>query len=210
MEAQGLEQLIEDLRERGIQAGREEADRIIREAKEKAAKIVEEARQEAEKTKKEAQAEIQKLRHQMQAELRSAADAALAAFRQTLVKSFALPTVMQDVEAVVSKPEFLEKLISEVIQAFVSSGFSKSDLEVLLPEARKKELEGYLVTRLKAKAGPGLTISWGRIRFGFRIKTGGTVEYDFTDEAFREIFLNYINKKFAEYFRKPQDQGKGA
>ncbi len=209
MEARGLDQVLEDLRERGIKAGREEGERIVAEAKEKAARILEDAKREAEAIRKKAQADAEKLRHQMESELRAAADAALSAFRQALVKSFALPTISKDVEAVVSKPDFLEKLLAQVIQGFVASGFEKSDLEVLLPEDKKKELEAHLVARLKARAGSGVKISYERIRFGFKIRNN-RLELDFSDGAFDELFLHYISNRFKEYFKRPSKADSGS
>ena len=198
----GLDEVISELKSRGIEEGKKEADRILADAKKEAEAIVEKAKAEADKIVSDAKAEAEKTKKQMDAELKSAADNALTAFRQAMLKSFALPTIEKEIEQVVSKPQFLESLISELIRAFASNGFKEGGIQVLLPAAKQKELESYVVSRLKAKAGSKVQVVFDDgFSFGFQIgPDDGRFVLDLSDDGFREIFSRFVAPRFKKYF----------
>ncbi|MCD6496996.1 MAG: hypothetical protein J7M25_01665 [Deltaproteobacteria bacterium] len=202
MEAHGLDSVIEELKNRGIQAGKSKADELLADARKKADQILAEARKEAEEINAKAKAEAAKTKEQMDAELQSAAQVAMSAFRQAMLKSFALPEIDKGLETILANPKFLEQVLADLIKAFAAQKFVEGGIQVLLPEAKQKELEAYLVSRLKARAGSGVTVKFDdSLSFGFQIgPADGRFVLDLSDAGFRQIFESFMSPRFRKYF----------
>jgi V/A-type H+-transporting ATPase subunit E len=215
MEAHGLDDVIQDLKERGIQAGKKEASRLEKEAKEKADKIIKDAKKEAEEIVSKAKKQAETTQQQMEAELRNTTQVALAAFRQSMEKGFLLPEVDKAIKPIVTKPEFLEKTLGEMIKAFADSGFAEGGIQVLLPDKTKNELEGAFVQRLKTRASSKVEVAFDdSISYGFQIgPADGSFVLDMSEEGFRQIFMKFLSPRFRRFFgteesakKKPGDQ----
>jgi V/A-type H+-transporting ATPase subunit E len=211
MEAHGLDEVIEQLKSKGIEAGKDEASRIVDEAKEKADQIVKQAEEKAEDIVKDANEEAEKTKRQMEAELQNTTQVALAAFRQSMEKGFVLPEVDKAIKPVVTKPDFMEKAISELIKAFASSGFKEGGIRVLLPEKLQKELEGAFVQKLRTRAGAKVEVAFDdSITYGFQIgPSDGRFVLDLSQEGFRQIFMKFLSPRFREYFREARKDESG-
>lgn len=209
-ELKALEPVIEELKTRGIQKGKEEAEKIVSDAKAKASEILAKAKEEADallaKTKETAEA----TKRQMESELRAATQVALTAFRQAMERSFMLPEIDSSVKPVISKPEFLEQTIAELVKSFASSGFGEGGIEVLLPENRQKELESSLVARLKARAGSSVTIRFDDgFECGFKIgPSDGRFVLDLSEEGFQQIFVRFMSPRFRKFFTTGEPKAK--
>jgi V/A-type H+/Na+-transporting ATPase subunit E len=202
MEQHGLEQVIGELKARGIKAGEEEALRIIGEAKIKADKIIALAKDEADAIHKKSQSDKKATVAAMEAELRQAAKVGLAAFRQSIEKGFLVPEIDQALRTTLQKPNFFDDVIADLVKGFAASGFSKDDIEVILPETRKQELSQVVMAKLNEHGAAGSKVKFDdSLSFGFKIgsKSSGFV-FDLTDEGFREIFTRFLSPRFRTAF----------
>ena len=202
MSDQALQQVIQELKARGLRAGEEEGSKIVTSAEEKARTIVANANDEASRIIDNAKKEAESMRVQMDAELRQASAVGLEAFRQRVEKSFLVPNVDAGVKAVLEDTGALKDIIVAAAKGFASSDEAAGDLTVILPEAQKAALEVAFVAQLKAVAGKGVNVSFADgFDFGFRIAPGDSgYIFDFSEEGFREIFVGFLAPRFRKYF----------
>jgi len=204
MEQYGLEQVVEDLKTRGVKAGEESAGRIIEEARGKARTIVDEARAQADEIKEQAQVERKRTMAALKAEMQQAARVGLTAFRAAIEKSFLVPELNKDISNAIEGSGFLETAIPEMVKGFVAAGMSRSDIEVVLPEAHRQELAASFLQKLKERGADGVRVRFDdSLSFGFRIgPAGGGFTFDLTDDGFREILVKFLSPRFREAFYK--------
>ncbi|MBM4321266.1 MAG: hypothetical protein FJ125_15295 [Deltaproteobacteria bacterium] len=212
MEQFGLEQVVEELKRRGVQAGEAEARRIVAEAQAEAQRLRAEAAAEAETLRRGAREEKARTLAALQAEMAQAARVGLAAFRCALEGSLLQPVVDEALAATLAQPALLTDLVLEMVRAFCASGMKVSDLELLLPEQHRQELEGLFLQRLLARGAQGVQVSFAPgLRSGFRIgPRGGGFIYDLGDEALREVFLSFLAPRFRKAFFAPAPVAEGA
>ncbi len=197
-EQYGLEQIVEELKNRGLTAGREEAARVVAEAEAEAAKILADARAKADLVSRQAAREKARTLAAMETELKHAAGVGLAAFRQAVENSFVIPQLDATLEQALSKPEFLEAVILEMIKGFIGSDLYYDDLEVVLPESRKAQLESAFFGKLRAEMDKGVKVvfdssfPWG-CKIG--IKDGGFY-IDLSNVGFNVLVSKFISPRF--------------
>jgi V/A-type H+-transporting ATPase subunit E len=207
MEQHGLDEVIRELRSRGIEEGEKEAARIVAEAKAKAEEVLSEAKAQAEEISRKALQERADAKATLESELRQAAKVGLAAFRQAIEQGFLIPEIDQAAKDALSQPGFFEDGISEIVKAFAQTGMKNEDIEVLLPERRKKELGDAFLARLAAKGAAGVVVRFDEnLSFGFRIGPKGSgFCFDLSDEGFREVLVRFLSPRF-RYAFYPQDK----
>ena len=133
-ESQGVQELIERLREKGIQSGREEAERIVQSAQAQAVVIVEAAR-------KEAQAIRDESRKSVQEEAEAGLEALKLAVRDTQLhlkaEIMALFTVQLKrlVSAEMTNPELIRSLILAVAGAAGRHIPEGKSMEILIADS---------------------------------------------------------------------------
>jgi V/A-type H+/Na+-transporting ATPase subunit E len=83
-----------------------------------------------------------------------------------------------------------------VVLAEKFSSGQKGEIEAILSEEDRKELEKLFIGELKKEMATGITLSPSKeVTKGFRIgEKGSEVYYDFTDEAISEALGAYLNK----------------
>ncbi len=204
MQQYGLDQVVEELKTRGVKAGQEAAEQLLQEAKTRAEGIVAEARAQAEALKEQAKAEKQKPLAAMKAEMKQAARVGLTAFRESIENSFLVPEVNEAVRTVTGRPTFLETAILEMVKGFVASGMSASDLVVTLPENRREELSGAFLNKLMERGAKGVEVRFDdSLSFGFRVgPEEGGFSFDLSEDGFREILVKFLSPRFREAFYK--------
>jgi len=197
-----LQQVITELKTRGLRAGEEEGAKIVSDAKSEAAKIIDEAKAQAAKIVADSQTEAKATRAQLDAELRQASAVGLEAFRQGVEKSFLVPSVEAGARGVLDDTTTLKEVIVATVKGFASSGGAQTDLEVILPAALQTQLDNAFVATLKMEAATGVTVTFeDGFSFGFKLAPEGSgYVFDFTEDGFREIFLKFVAPRFRTYF----------
>lgn len=198
-QSHGVQELIDQLRAEGVQAGREEADQIMRRAEESAADIVRDAKDEAERIRNEARQTI--------SEESAAAKAALTvAIRDTELKLKAEIMALFSVQLrrlvrrEMSDPKLLRKLILAVAGQARNAFPEDQAFDVLVPETTDKgdPLQDlvHAISSEILREGVELKTAKG-VRSGIRIRLQGEdMEIDLTDESVSDLLLERLLPRF--------------
>ncbi|MCS6987096.1 MAG: hypothetical protein NZM40_06650 [Sphingomonadaceae bacterium] len=215
--AQGVEELIGELRERGVAEGRRAAARIVAEARTEADRIVSAARAEADRILAEARAAAEAERAGLHEALKTAARDAMQALRAELFERFRTSFRRQVAEAL-DRPRLVEAVILALVdRATVAAGVRPgARLEVTLPDrppslerlradpeaARQDPLTRFVSTTLAELAAQGLVVFAGphdRPGLHVRLVEEG-VEIDLSDEAVAAALLAHLAPRFHAWF----------
>ena len=191
-----LQSIISKLKTEGVGEAEKEAADIVEEAKKKAADIVEEAKQREEEIIKKAEQEADRLKKNGEEAIRQASRDVLLSLREQIIAL--LDKVTKYEVAAQMSPALLKDMISKLAGKFERD--KKLDVEILLSEKEKKDLEKVLIGALKKEMKKGVTIKTSPIvEHGFFIgEKGKSSYYDFTDEAVDEAFMAHLNPKITE------------
>lgn len=210
-QSSGVQALIQQLKQKGVEAGKKEAEAIEEEAHRRAAQIVAQAKAEAEEIQKQSRAH-------MEAE-RKAAEAALqSAYRDTVLRLVsALTTHFEDqVRRLVSRElrekEVIRKLILEVAGQATPRNLGAEPAEILLPtelvgvdalRAKPEEVrEGTLTHFVMEMSGEmlreGIELKpMGEGTPGIRIRlVGQDLEIDLTERAVADLLLKHLLPRY--------------
>ncbi|WP_162619482.1 hypothetical protein [Salinicola peritrichatus] len=207
--SQGIQALIDSLREQGVEAGRQQATQMIEEAQQRAEWLVKQAEEEATAVRAAAEAEAEALRQSGHQALQLAYRDLCLTAKDTFAKQFAreLQTLIRES---LESPEMLSRLILEAAGREPVPPDLKG--KALLPErvvgveelrANSKALhEGPLPALLAEVAGKMLergivlkgdkTVAAG-VRF---VLENGQVEVDLSDEAIAAMLLRHLQPRF--------------
>ncbi len=203
MPSDALQNVIEKLKDQGIKAAEVDAKKIKRKAERDAEEIITSAEAKAQSILERAREEERKIREQLNTELERASKIGLDAFKSAVEKALVVPTIEETLAGVLKTPQFLEKVIIEMVKGFAANKFKGADLTLLLPAELQKQLGSSIGAKMKMMAGGGdVQVTFDdSIRFGFKIGPSqkGFV-FDLSDEGFREIFTRFISPKFRELF----------
>lgn len=207
----GVEELIERIRQEGVDKGQTEADSIVHEAQVKAKKIVQDARDEASRIVKEAHEHIEEKR-------RAGDDALQVAGRDTMLalKTELMQTFRGEVRRLVGretrKPELLRSLILEVAGTVGEECKDSKNIEVMLPKRvigleeltkNPEELEHGLITHFVKMISDDMLregVTFGVAednRGGLRLYLKDEeVVIDLSDHAISDILLQHLQPRF--------------
>ncbi|MCX7821198.1 MAG: hypothetical protein N2258_05935 [Brevinematales bacterium] len=191
-----LQKLAEKIYSEGVEKAKSEAERIIQEAEEKASKILKEAEKEKEHILKKANQEMEDLYRKTIVELRSAAEQVKLSLKQELIDFISKNALKSDVSETLNDVEFVKNLLTEIVKKWDVS----SDIEVILPETKKKDFENIFVKKVKETLGKNVVLTFeGRMQGGFKIQPkDGNFVLSFTDEDMNQFFASYLKQKTKE------------
>ncbi|WP_310620104.1 hypothetical protein [Flexibacterium corallicola] len=211
--SQGVNELIDRLREKGVRAGQQEADRIIEQARQKASALLKEANDTSQQLLKEA-------RRQAEAEKKAAHDACEIAARDTILTMRGLmgERLAEDVRRLVQQnlqaPDLLRSLILTVAgRAAVQIQTSETEqIDILLPK-HAIGLEDIRENPGKLKDDPltatviGLTRDMLKEGVEFKANPNSEeglrlrliereIELDLSDKVIAELLLEHLQPRF--------------
>lgn len=191
-----LTNVIEKIKQEGVQEAEKKASDIIKEAEAKAKKTIESAERQKQEILKKAREDTDKLRTTGESALQQAARDVVIALRTQIITLLDL-VIKKEVSAALS-PSVLEEIIVKLITQSMKKG--EFDLEILLNEQDKENLRSVLEKSLQKELKKGVTLKASpAIQRGFRIgEKNKNLYYDFTDEAIAETLNLYLNKKVKE------------
>lgn len=187
-----LQELTDKLYNEGLSKGKQEGEAFLEQAKKEAENIVSNARKEAEAIIENARREAEDLKVKTGGDLKMAASQSIAATRQDIENLIVAKITDKEVKASMSSAEFIKRIITEVAKGFNAD--DPKDLELVLPESLKKELEPFVQTELAGILKTDVSASFSKkISGGFNIgpKDGGYF-ISFTDETFKELISEYL------------------
>ncbi|MFP4300751.1 MAG: V-type ATP synthase subunit E [Alkalispirochaetaceae bacterium] len=195
MDAQ-LQEIIETIKNEGVKNAEARQQEIIDNANSKAKSIIEDAKKEAESIVSKAKEEARKHEASGKAALQQAGRDLVLTVRSEIEKLFDKVINEATGEALTG-----EKLGDAIVAALSNWDESKvGDLELLLPEKSRKEVEEGLKKRLSDAMKKGVEIKpVHSIQAGFRISTkDGSAYYDFSDEGIAEMLSAFVSPRLAE------------
>lgn len=194
-----VQELIEKIRQDGIESASESARKIREEAEIEAKKLLESARKEADALIEKAKADVAKMEASSREALEQAARNCLIALRSRLEAVFGAVSV-RDTGAAMSA-DVIAKVLPEILSKWNASNSDSPDL--LLPEAAMNEMEKALRAALSAELAKGMVIRPVKdLDAGFRLaaKEGG-LWWDYSAESLGEVLAAYLNPRLAETVR---------
>lgn len=187
-----LQELTDKLYNEGLSKGKQEGEEILAKAKVQAEEIIAKAKAEAEAIKAAAGKEAEDLKTKVQSDLKMAASQSIAATKKDIETLVVTKMTAGETAAALTSAEFVKEVILAVAKNFNTE--EPVDLEVVLPEKLKKDLEPFVAGELaKALKGNVEATFTKKIAGGFTIgpKDGGYF-ISFTDETFNALISEYL------------------
>ena len=187
-----LQELTDKLYNEGLSKGKQEGEEILAKAKVQADEIIAKAKAEAEAIKAAAGKEAEDLKTKVQSDLKMAASQSIAATKKDIETLVVTKMTAGETAAALTSAEFVKEVILAVAKNFNTE--EPVDLEVVLPEKLKKDLEPFVAGELaKALKGNVEATFTKKVAGGFTIgpKDGGYF-ISFTDETFNALISEYL------------------
>ena len=205
VKSSGVKELIERIRDEGVQSAREEADRIISEAKAKAARIVADAKAEAAAVKKEAKAAMEREQTAAIEALRIAARDTGLELRAAILAAFE-EHVRRLVTDVTTDGSVLRDMILVLAGRAAEDFIKDQDAAILVPQHladdTPPELEDFLRRTAVAFAADVLRdgielIPSSEVQGGARVRlVDDDLEIDLSDEALSAMMLKLLLPRY--------------
>lgn len=187
-----LQELTDRLYNEGLSKGKQEGEEILAKAKVKADEIVAKAQAEAAQIVEAARKQAEELQTKTASDIKMAAAQSIAATKKDIETLIVGKMTEADVKKALTSAEFVKELIKAVAEKFTTDG--PVELEVVLPESLKKDVEPFVTNELAKILGAGVEASFSKkVSGGFRIgpKEGGYF-VSFTEETFNELISEYL------------------
>jgi V/A-type H+/Na+-transporting ATPase subunit E len=191
-----LNNLIEKIKKDGIEQAENEALVIQAQARREAEKSIAQAAAQAKDIIAQAKQEAGHFKESSEAALKQAARDALLALRGRATEFFA--RVVKDKIAEELHTDALKDIILKAVEYSVREG--ALDIEIVLSQKDKQDLEKILFTELRKQAQARVILQAKKeINKGFRIGETGAGSYlDFTDQAIADSFSRYLNPRLVD------------
>jgi V/A-type H+-transporting ATPase subunit E len=206
----GVQELIDRLREKGVEEGQEQADQLLTDARRKASETVDKARREAAEIVQQAKQEADRLQAAGEEALRLAGRDAVLALKEEISEQFS-KQVRRLVSHQLRDEKFIERLILEIAGRAVPKD-SKQPIELLLPEEMALPEQKRLQAKGAQEGAVGqfvLGLAGDMLREGVTLaasadNTPGVtvkmveedVEITFDEKAVTEFLLRYLLPRF--------------
>lgn len=187
-----LQELTDRLYNEGLSKGKQEGEELLAKAKVQADEIIANARNEAAQIIAAAQKQAEELATKSTSDVRMAASQSIAATKKDIETLIVGKMTDEDVKKTLSSPDFIKDMIKAVAEKFTTEG--PTDLELILPESLKNDLEVFVTKELTKILSSGVEASFSKkVNGGFKIgpKEGGYF-VSFTDETFSQLISEYL------------------
>ena len=194
-----LQELTDKLYEEGLSKGKEEGAKIVENALKEAERILAEARQNAGQIREEAEKSAAEMKSKVESDLKMASAQTLQATRQDIENLVIAKISDAKVAESLAEPDFLKKIILAVAEKFSTQ--DAADMNLILPESLKAQLEPFVKGELARALGKEVTAAFSKkIAGGFRIgPKDGSYFISLTDETFKSLigeYLRPVTRKF--------------
>lgn len=186
-----LQELTDKLYNEGLSKGKQEGEEILAKAKVQADEIIAKAKAEAEAIVAAAHKDAADLKTKVEGDLKMAASQSIAATKKDIETLVVAKMTEGEVKKALSSADFVKEAILAVAKGFSAEA---TDLEIVLPESLKKDLDGSLAGEIAKVLNVGVEASFSKkVAGGFTIgpKDGGYF-ISFTDETFNALISEYL------------------
>ena len=187
-----LQELTDKLYNEGLSKGKQEGEELLAKAKVQAEDIITKAQAEAERIIAAAQKQAEEIKTKTASDVKMAASQSIAATKKDIETLIVGKMTGEAVKKALSSADFIKELIQAVAEKFTTDG--PVDLNLVLPESLKKDLEPFATKELANILGAGVEASFSKkVAGGFQIgpKDGGYF-VSFTEETFNQLISEYL------------------
>ncbi len=190
-----LQELTDKLYAEGVQKANDEAEAIIEKARNEAGKIVAEANNQATKIVEDANAKAAEMQRNVEAEIKLASQQAISSLQQEIGSSITVQVAEPTLKEVFNNTDYVQALISKVVEGWSKTG--NFDINVVLPEADKAEMDKFLKNSLAAEMNKGLSFEYNKgIKAGFKVgPKDGSYVISFAENDFQNFFKSFLRPK---------------
>ena len=184
--------MTEHLIEEGLSKGKQEGEEILAKARVQAEEIIAKAKAEAEAIVTAANKEAEDLKTKVNGDLKMAAGQSIAATKKDIETLVVTSITAKETEKALTSAEFVKEVILAVAKGFNTD--EPADLEVVLPEKLRNELEPFVAGELSKVLKGGIEASFSKkIAGGFTIGPKDSGYFiSFTDETFKALISEYL------------------
>jgi V/A-type H+-transporting ATPase subunit E len=187
-----LQELTDKLYNEGLSKGKQEGEELLAKAKVQADDIITKAQAEAERIIAAAQKQAEEIKTKTASDVKMAASQSIAATKKDIETLIVGKMTGEAVKKALSSADFVKDLIKAVAEKFTTDG--PVDLNLVLPESLKNDLEPFATKELAKILGAGVEASFSKkVAGGFQIgpKDGGYF-VSFTEETFNQLISEYL------------------
>ena len=187
-----LQELTDRLYREGLSKGKEEGEALVAKAEEKAAGIIGDAQKKAKEIILNAEKEAASYRTKVEGDVKMAAAQSIQATRKCIEDQMLDGLLSSEVKSSLSTPDLVKEMILSVARNFNSQ--ESADMEAVIPESLKEEIEPFIKDELSKMIGKGLDVRFSKnISGGFNIgPKDGSFFISMTDETFEELISEYL------------------
>lgn len=187
-----LQELTDRLYQEGLSKGKTEGDQYLQKAREEAGKIVADARKEAEQLIQKAASDARDLKEKAKSDIKMASEQSLQATRKDIENLLVGKLCDEGTKAVLGDTAMLKEIILTVAQKF--SATESADLNLILPEKLREQLEPWVAGELKAALKGEVKAEFSKkIAGGFNIgPKDGSYFISMSEETFRSLIGEYL------------------
>ena len=187
-----LQELTDKLYNEGLSKGKQEGEELLAKAKVQAEDIITKAQADAERIIAAAQKQAEEIKTKTASDVKMAASQSIAATKKDIETLIVGKMTGEAVKKALSSADFIKELIQAVAEKFTTDG--PVDLNLVLPESLKNDLEPFATKELAKILGAGVEASFSKkVAGGFQIgpKDGGYF-VSFTEETFNQLISEYL------------------
>ena len=187
-----LQELTDRLYREGLSKGKEEGEALVAKAEEKAAGIIDAAQKKAREIILNAEKQAADFQAKVEGDVKMAAIQSLQATRKCIEDQMLGGLLSGEVKSSLSTPELVKEMLLSVARNFNSQ--ESVDVEAVLPESLKDEIEPFIKGELSKIIGKGFSAKFSKnISGGFKIgPKDGSYFISLTDETFEELISEYL------------------
>ncbi len=195
--SQQVQELIDKIKNEGIEQAESKASEITAEAQKQAQQIIADAKAQAEQILNDAKTQIAKQEESSQKILQQASRDTLLSLRKS-VESILNSIVQKEVGSSLDANK-LSDVISNVVKESSKQAGKDSSIEVLLNAKDLKAVGDTFISKLQKEIKEPLNIqSSDDVAKGFTISyDSGKSSFDFTDESLAEYFRGFLNNQIS-------------
>jgi len=196
-----LKELTDKLFQEGVEKGQAEAKRVIVRAQDEAKKIIENARNEARALADTSKKEGEEFKRKIESDLKLCSRQVLDSVKKSVEEVVTAGALSGPLTQAFSNPDTLKELLKALLQHWDPASPALPSLTVLLPEAKRVELEKSLRTELASVLDKGVKFEFSQeVKNGFQVfPDNGAYRISFTDQDFLMFFkqqLKPLSRKF--------------
>lgn len=189
-----LQELTDKLYNEGLSKGKQDGEELLQKAKAESESIIAQAKAEAERIVAQAQKEAEELKTKVAADVKMAATQSISVTKQEMEKMVVAKMTDKAVAQNLSNVDFVKEMMKAIVGAFNANNASPVGLDIIMPEALKGKVEGFVSKEICQQFTAPVNVSFSKkVNGGFKVapKDGGYV-LQFTDEEFQNLIANYL------------------